>query len=610
MNLDRPHVLIAPDKFKGSLTSEQAGAAIAAGVLRRLPRATTRILAVADGGEGTVDVAVAAGATPHVTTVRDPLGRQVHARWALTGTTAVLELAEASGLQRVTPDSRTARNADTFGTGELILAALDAGADDIIVGVGGSATVDGGSGALRALGATILDATGARIDTGGVALREAVRLDLSGLDERLADVRIRIASDVDNPLTGEQGAARVYGPQKGATDEDVRHLDAALLNWARLLEASTGRTVLDVAGGGAAGGFSAALVATTNTTIEHGFSVVAELAGFHRALQAADLVVTGEGSFDEQSLHGKSPAAIAAHANAIGTPVLAVAGRIELSSETLTHLGVRGAAEVREVATSISDSFEHAALHVASAAALAVDRWLTSAASTPEAAEHTGPSNRTASTHREEDTPLQHHRHLHPPLSLPNFPEVPDGARIHEIANRALQDWVIRTALQTRPDTVEWVLGPASEIDASAEPAPRSTAVRVTTATARAALAECMRGRTMFVIPYRLPASDGSAGTVGVQITDSAAVVRALRAGLETGRDVLDHIGPTSAWDAHLHTTGLPLHTSLTTRRTGPHETPADPCASRPGHPDIVIGAEPTLLAQLRQLTTAGGTSA
>ncbi|WP_420367118.1 glycerate kinase [Curtobacterium sp. L1-20] len=611
MSTARPHVLVAPDKFKGSLTSEEAGAAIAAGIRRRLPHARITFLAVADGGEGTVAVAVAAGAEPRSSTVRDPLGRPVRATWALDGRTAVIELAEASGLRHVTPTSATARNSDTFGTGELILAALDAGADEIIIGVGGSATTDGGSGALRALGARILKADGREITAGGVALRHASRLDLRGLDARLADVRLRIACDVDNTLTGPRGAASVYGPQKGASKNDVQDLEAALVTWGGLLEATTSSSVSDITGSGAAGGFPAAFIAAAGARIEPGFSLIAELTDFENELHTADLVIIGEGSFDDQSLQGKAPIAIAARARAVGTPVLAVAGRIEVPPTTLAGLGIHAVGEVREVAESVEDGFTRAALHVASAAALATDRWLGSAAHPHATAGGTASAAPASAASREKDPTVQHHRHLHPPLPLPNIPEVPEGARLHEVANRPLQEWVIRTALRTRPDTVEWVLDATWDPEPSDEPPlPSLTAATPLPATAaREALAESMRGRTMFVVPYRTAAADKTDSSIGVLITDSPVVVRALRAELETGQEPLDEIGPQTEWAAHLHTIGLPVHTKGT-ERTQTTRPPAQAWVAFDGPGRVVIGADPDMTAHIANLVAAGGAAA
>lgn len=367
-------VLIAPDKFKGSLTAVQAADAIAAGVLDVYPDAGVSVVAVADGGEGTLEAALASGATQHTAVVAGPDGAEVTAAWALRGSQAVIETARASGLSLVAPTPATALGASSFGSGQLILYALDAGATEIVVGLGGSAMTDGGSGAMRALGLRILDRNGHDVAAGGGPLREAAVIDASGIDPRLSGVSLRLAVDVTNPLHGSHGAAHVFAAQKGADAPTRAILDASLSVWADLLRASTGVDV-QRAGSGAAGGFPAAFLALANATIEPGFDLVAELVGLDDALTGADLVITGEGSLDVQSLGGKAPIGVARSASRRGIPVLAVAGRIELTPEQLAREGIVDSASIAETAPSAEAGFADAALYLREATRRVVGRF-------------------------------------------------------------------------------------------------------------------------------------------------------------------------------------------------------------------------------------------
>jgi glycerate kinase len=328
------HVLVAPDKFKGSLTAPEVAAHLAAGLREAGHRAVE--LPVADGGEGTLDAALAAGFRRRPVTVTGPTGKPVDAAIALRDGTAVVELAAASGLAQL-PDGPEPMRASSRGTGELVAAALDAGARRIVLGVGGSAGTDGGAGLLSALGARITDASGCELPDGGAALARADAVDLGGLDPRLGDVGIVLASDVDNPLLGPAGAAAVYGPQKGATPEDVVLLDAALARFAGLV-APDGATL---PGAGAAGGVGFAALTVLGARRRRGIEVVLELTGFAERLTGAALVVTGEGALDAQTLHGKAPAGVAAAARESGVPVAAVCGRCELGPAELAGAGIR-----------------------------------------------------------------------------------------------------------------------------------------------------------------------------------------------------------------------------------------------------------------------------
>jgi glycerate kinase len=338
-------VLIAADKFKGSLTAVEVAERVTAGLRRILPDLDVAALPVADGGDGTVAAAVAAGFERREVRVAGPLGDEVTAAFALRGDTAVVEMAEASGLQRLPTGVFAPLTASTYGSGELLRAALDAGARTIVFGVGGSATTDGGAGMLAALGARFRTAGGEPVPPGGGGLAELASADLSDLDPRLADVEFVLASDVDNPLTGPKGAPAVYGPQKGASADDVVALDAALAHYAKVLEEAVGPKAAEYAaspGAGAAGGigYGALLV---GAGFRPGIEVMLDVLGFAPALEGTELVITGEGSLDEQTLHGKAPAGVAAAARAAGKEVVAVCGRLALPPEALGRAGIRRA---------------------------------------------------------------------------------------------------------------------------------------------------------------------------------------------------------------------------------------------------------------------------
>ncbi|MEW1868125.1 glycerate kinase [Streptomyces caelestis] len=338
-------MLVAADKFKGSLTAVEVAGRVTAGLRRVVPDLEVEALPVADGGDGTVAAAVAAGFERREVRVAGPLGDEVTAAYALRGDTAVVEMAEASGLQRLPAGVFAPLTASTYGSGELLRAALDAGARSIVFGVGGSATTDGGAGMLSALGARFVRADGEPVAPGGGGLAELASADLSGLDPRLSSVEFVLASDVDNPLTGPKGAPAVYGPQKGASPKDVETLDAALAHFVKVLEGTVGAKAAGCAaapGAGAAGGigFGALLL---GAGFRPGIEVMLDVLGFAPALERADLVITGEGSLDEQTLHGKAPAGVAAAARAAGKEVVAVCGRLALPPEVLGRAGIRRA---------------------------------------------------------------------------------------------------------------------------------------------------------------------------------------------------------------------------------------------------------------------------
>ncbi|MFE5299381.1 glycerate kinase [Streptomyces sp. NPDC056632] len=355
-------VLVAADKFKGSLTAVQVAERVTAGLRRVVPELDVETLPVADGGDGTVAAAVAAGFERREVTVTGPLGEPVTAAFALRGTTAVVEMAEASGLQLLPAGVFAALTATTYGSGELLRAALDAGATSIVFGVGGSATTDGGAGMLAALGARFLDADGEPVGPGGAALAGLASADLSGVDPRFSDVDLVLASDVDNPLTGPKGCAAVYGPQKGASPEDVETLDSALAHYARVLEKAIGSRAAELAaspGAGGAGGigYGALLI---GASFRPGIELMLEVLGFAPALERATLVITGEGSLDEQTLHGKAPAGVAAAARAAGKEVVAVCGRLALAPEALGAAGIRRAYPLTELEPEPAKSMANA----------------------------------------------------------------------------------------------------------------------------------------------------------------------------------------------------------------------------------------------------------
>ncbi|UGY94349.1 glycerate kinase [Streptomyces gobiensis] len=336
-------VLIAADKFKGSLTAVQVAEHVTAGLHRARPGVEIEALPVADGGDGTVAAAVASGFERREAVVTGPLGDSVTAAYALRGTTAVVEMAEASGLQLLPEGVFAPLTATTYGSGELLLAAVEAGARTIVFGVGGSATTDGGAGMLAALGARFHDTDGQLVAPGGGSLRNLASADLSGLDPRLADVEIILASDVDNPLTGPKGAPAVYGPQKGATEDDVAALDAGLSRYARVLEQAVGTRAAECAlapGAGAAGGIGYGALVGLNATFRPGIEVLLDVLGFAPALDRADLVITGEGSMDLQTLHGKAPAGVAAAARKAGKRVVAVCGRLAIDEQSIAAAGI------------------------------------------------------------------------------------------------------------------------------------------------------------------------------------------------------------------------------------------------------------------------------
>jgi glycerate 2-kinase len=330
--------VVAPDKFKGSATAARAAAALAAGMRAGRPGIEVAELPVADGGDGTVAAAIAAGFGAQQVAAEGPDGAPVLARFAIRGSVAVVELAEASGLRLLT-GPLAPLTASTYGLGQVIAAALGRGAQTIVLGLGGSASTDGGAGMVQALGARLADGMGRPLARGGAALRELASIDISALERRLAGVRFLVASDVDSPLLGPAGAAAVFAPQKGAGQAQVALLDEALTRWAELTAAVTGLDVAAAAGAGAAGGTGFAALAYLRASLVPGIDLVLDLIGFDAALAGAALVVTGEGCLDAQTLSGKAPAGVARAAARRSVPVVAVAGQVLLDAAALAAAG-------------------------------------------------------------------------------------------------------------------------------------------------------------------------------------------------------------------------------------------------------------------------------
>jgi glycerate kinase len=357
------HILIAPDSFKDSLPAASVADALARGILAHEPGVQLQIMPLADGGEGTVEAMIrATGGILVEAKVHDPLMRPVMATYGISGDgqQAVIEMAAASGLERLKGEERDPLCTTTFGTGELILHALDRGCSQILLGIGGSATNDGGTGMARALGIRFPDERGEELPQGGGALGRMREIHTEGLDQRLAETRIRVACDVDNPLTGPRGASFVYGPQKGASPEVATLLDRNLGHLAQLIHHQLGIDIREMPGAGAAGGLGAGLVAFTGATLEPGFQLVAEACGLEEAIAHSDLVITGEGRLDRQSLHGKTPFGVARLCHKHGKKVIAVAGSVDPSARDELLQLFADTYELRKSEMSLSYAISHA----------------------------------------------------------------------------------------------------------------------------------------------------------------------------------------------------------------------------------------------------------
>jgi glycerate kinase len=371
-------VVCAPDSFKESLTALEAARAMAAGVRRADPAAEVDIVPMADGGEGTVRaVADALGGALVTATVDDALGRPRPATYALAGDLAVIELAEAAGLAHLAAAERDTRRTSTGGVGQLIRHALDRGARRVLLGLGGSATTDAGAGLAHALGVRFLDADGRELPPGGAALARLARVDVTGLDPRVAATAFQVACDVTNPLLGPRGAAAVFGPQKGADATAVADLDAALTRWADVVEAAVGRSVRDVPGAGAAGGTGAGLLAFTPAVLARGVELVAAAVGLAGRIRGADWVFTGEGSIDAQTLSGKTPWGVAAVAHAEGVPSVWFGGRVTLDVTDVAGLGVRAVVPIVGADVALERALADGARNLSAAAERACRRLAT-----------------------------------------------------------------------------------------------------------------------------------------------------------------------------------------------------------------------------------------
>lgn len=360
-------IVIAPDSYKESLTAMEVATAIESGFQHVLPQAEYIKLPMADGGEGTVQSLVDAtnGEIIHQS-VTGPLGQPVDGFYGLLGDgkTAIIEMAAASGLHLVEPELRNPLLTTTYGTGELIRAVLDRGVEHIIVGIGGSATNDGGLGMAQALGIGMLDAAGNSLANGGGALADLASIDMSQLDPRLASVRLEVACDVDNPLCGVKGASHVFGPQKGATPEMVEQLDSNLNHYAHVMKVQLGKDVKEMSGAGAAGGLGAALLGLLDAELRPGIEIVMDAVDLSEVLKDADLVITGEGRIDSQTIHGKTPIGVARCAKQYQLPVIGIAGCLSTDCDVVYEHGIDAVFAVVNRSVDLPTALKEAAENV------------------------------------------------------------------------------------------------------------------------------------------------------------------------------------------------------------------------------------------------------
>jgi glycerate kinase len=373
-------IVIAPDSFKESLSAPEVALAIERGIRRALKTATVVRVPMADGGEGTVEAILGATTSErHINTVLDALGRPIEASWArLPEDGAVIEMACAAGLEHIPTAERDPLRATSYGVGQLISHALDSGAQHIVLGLGGSATNDAGAGMLEALGLRLLDKHGAPLARGGLALAQLAKLDTTALDPRLTNIRVTIASDVNNPLCGPKGASAIFGPQKGATPAQVQALDAALAHFAELCAQTLGRDMRDAPGSGAAGGLGFAAHAWLHSTFKPGAEVVAEIGGLVHAIEGADLVITGEGRMDAQTLLGKTPMGVALIAKRAGVPVIAIAGSLGDGYQALYEAGIHAAFSLASGPCTLADACQNASALLEDRAQDIIRVWLAS----------------------------------------------------------------------------------------------------------------------------------------------------------------------------------------------------------------------------------------
>ncbi len=371
-------IVIAPDSFKESLSAPEVAQAIARGIKRAAPQAHILCIPMADGGEGTVEAVLAATqGQPRTHRVQNALGSPIDAQWGwLPNATAVIEMAAAAGLEHIPAEQRNPMCATSYGVGELIRYALDAGAKHIVLGLGGSATNDAGAGMLQALGLGLFDASGQTLEPGGEALGTLARIDPSNLDRRLADITITIASDVNNPLCGLKGASAIFGPQKGATPTQVKILDAALGHFADCCAQHLGVDSRETPGAGSAGGLGFAALAWMGARFRPGVEVVAEIGGLAEAIQGASLVITGEGRMDAQTLLGKTPMGVATIARHAGVPVVAIAGSLGKDYQALYAAGIHAAFSIVSGPCTLQDACEQASILLEERAQDIMRLWL------------------------------------------------------------------------------------------------------------------------------------------------------------------------------------------------------------------------------------------
>ncbi|MGY5346298.1 glycerate kinase [Paenibacillus glucanolyticus] len=352
-------IVLAPDSFKESMTAKEVCEAMERGILKANPNVTCIHVPMADGGEGTMQSLVdATGGTVHTAMVTGPLGNKVEASYGVSGdgSTGVLEMASASGIHLVPPAERNPLVTTTYGTGELIKACLDHGVSRLLIGIGGSATNDGGAGVVQALGGKLLDEEGKELAFGGGDLGRLASFDLTGLDSRLQHVEVEVACDVTNPLCGETGASHVFGPQKGATPDMIEQLDSNLRNYAGVMKQQLGKDIVDYPGAGAAGGLGGGLMVFLNGTLKKGIDMVVDYTGLEEKVRQADMVWTGEGGMDFQTQYGKTPLGVAMVAKKHGKPVVALAGRIGDGIEVLYDKGMDAIFGIMPGAATLSEA--------------------------------------------------------------------------------------------------------------------------------------------------------------------------------------------------------------------------------------------------------------
>ena len=356
-------ILVAPQEFKGSISALSVAEAAETGVMRVFPEAEVVLCPVADGGDGTLETLVeVSGGEVRTCSVQNPIGETITAQWGAMGdgVTAVIEMARTSGLALLSLDERDPLNSSTFGLGQAILEALNQGFRKFIVGIGGSATNDAGAGMAQALGVALLDAEGKSIAFGGAALADLRSIDISKMDTRIENSQFMVACDVSNPLTGDEGASAVYGPQKGATPEMVAQLDNALLNFAEIVKKDIGKNVSEISGAGAAGGLGAGMLAFMGAELKAGVDIVLETVQLREKLSDVDLVITGEGGMDFQTVYNKAPIGVARIAGEFNIPTIAIAGLLGQNFTVVHDHGIRAATSIVDGPISLEESSERA----------------------------------------------------------------------------------------------------------------------------------------------------------------------------------------------------------------------------------------------------------